>query len=115
MVRGLRTEIVVGEPDARLERLDESVDETNRPRLPARGGREARRVAAREHQRADVGELESVSVVILEQPGRRVGAEPLEEPTFVQPRALGELGGGDRPGAVEMRVDAEPVAEMDHQ
>ena len=68
VVRGLGTEVVVGEPDARLERLGEAVDEANRPRLTARGGREARRVAAREHQRADVGELESVSLVVLEQP-----------------------------------------------
>ena len=108
-------EVVVRHPDARLERLGQAVDEAERAGLPARGGGEARRVGTREDERADVGELEAVALVVVEQPRRGVGAQPLEQPPLVQSRALRELGGGDRSGAVEVRVDAEAVAEMDHE
>ncbi len=115
VVRGLGAEVVVRHSDARRERFGQAVDEAERPRFSARGGGEARRVGAREDERADVGELEPVTFVVVEQPGRGVGAEPLEQPPLVQPRAAGELDGGDRSRAVEVRVDAEPVAEVDHQ
>ena len=52
--------------------------------------------------------------VVLQVPGRGLAVEPLEHVALGAARPLGDLGRGQRPGAVEGLVKAEPVAQADH-
>lgn len=95
---------VVGKAGAGAERQGEVV---HQPRLGWRSERAGRELQAvlltRQDQGASLGQLEVLPILGRHQLGRRVSAQPLPQPTHVQPRSVSEILGGENPSAVKHR------------
>ena len=115
-VCGVRSVVLVRDADARAEGLGETVDHLRSRRCTecASGeGRAARLVG--QDSGADGGKLEAVSVVVVEQSRRRLAAQPFEQPALLQPRPLRQLFCREWPGLRERAVQAQTIAQVDHQ
>src|SRR5450759_2857626 len=105
---------VVGKAETGSERVGEVVNEVGRGWSAERArGEEQRAVLVGEHGGACVGELEAVVVLPGEESRRTLTAQPLEDPSLVQARALRELASGERPRAPQCSVETETIAEVD--
>ena len=116
-VRARGTERVVRQADAGAERVGHAVDHRRSERLAERTGREPlAALLVGEHGRGRVGELEALAVGVGdEELGRTVGPQPLPHQPLGEPGPLGQLGRGQRPGALHGLVEAELVPEVDEQ
>ncbi len=120
-MRGAGSELLIGQSDSAPERLRQSVDHVVIGRIAERTAGEGHGVLlVREHRGGNAVEFEArlaavLGAVVLEQSGGRLSVQPLTQPALLQPAGFGKLRRAHRTQALQGTVDAQPVAEVDHQ
>ena len=84
------------------------------------GGKGHGALLVRQHGRGNAVQLEArlaavPGAVVLEQSGRRLTVQPLPQPALLEAAGFGQFRRANRPQALQGAVDAQPVAEVDHQ
>ena len=111
-----RAQPVVRETDARAERAGQLADHLRVERCGERAGGEREAVIfSRQHFGAGGCERERRPVGALQQLGRRVAAQPFQQPAGIEACAQREVVGRERAGAVERPVQPQTVAEVHEQ
>ena len=120
-VRCAGSELLVGQSDARPERLRQSVDHVVVGRIAERAAGEGHGVLlVREHRGGDAVEFEArlaavLDAVVLEQSRGRLAVQPLPQPALLETARFGQLRRAHRAQALQRAVDAQTVAEVNHQ
>ena len=112
-----RPEVVVAEPHSGPKSFSQAVDDIGCGHAPLEGtGREPHTPGLIGQNRGSFrAQLEHLAVHRVDQPCRRLAAQPLQQPPLVQIGASRQPGRSQRPLPSHRPVQPEPVAEVDHQ
>ena len=115
-VRRGRAEVVVAQPYPGTEGSGQPVHHLRRgdAALEGAGCEEQASVVGQDRRRLRA-QLEGLTVLGVDQAGRGLATEPLEQPSLLQPGRRRQIGRGRGSLAGHGAVQAEAVAQMDHQ